>query len=290
MITHTPARLFAILAREAPVGVVFRRGPTGQVLLIRWDTARDTFECGQWFKGRIYERRCDLSPSGSKLIYFAGNHKPPYRTWTAVSTPPYLTALALWPAGDTWGGGGLFKTETTICLNGSEALAEGFTLPTHVRIEPLERAGAAGEPAIASIAHRRLLRDGWRLVQHQGRTIWNEQNDGLTYRRPCPGQPERGIELEMTTMVNVGPGATEELVEYRLVSPQRNTVESLGFLDWADWDRRGDLVYATQGTLFRLKPRRSQQPMYDLKSAQELADFSGLTFEQRVAPAAALKW
>ena len=55
-----PARLFVILAREAPVGVIFRRGPAGQTLLIKWDTAHDTFEYGQWLKGRIYERRCDL--------------------------------------------------------------------------------------------------------------------------------------------------------------------------------------------------------------------------------------
>ena len=173
MTRRSPAKLYVILAREAPVGVIFRRSPTRQAQLIKWHTADDRFEYGQWFKGRIYERRCDLSPSGNKLVYFAGNHKPPYWTWTAVSTPPYLTALALWPAGDTWDGGGLFKTETTLHLNCSEALAEGFTLSKHVRIEPLERSKAPGEPAIASVAHRRLLRDGWNLIQHQGRTIGN---------------------------------------------------------------------------------------------------------------------
>ncbi len=38
-----PCRLSVILAREAPVGVIFRRGPA------------------KWFHGRIYERRSDLS-------------------------------------------------------------------------------------------------------------------------------------------------------------------------------------------------------------------------------------
>jgi hypothetical protein len=66
-----PARLFVILARRAPVGVIFRRGPSPWVQLIRWDTEHDRFEHGQWFHGRIYERRCDLSPDGSLLIYFA---------------------------------------------------------------------------------------------------------------------------------------------------------------------------------------------------------------------------
>lgn len=71
---------------------------------------------GQWFKGRIYERRCDLSPSGEKLIYFAAKYRSPLYTWTAVSRPPFLTALLLWPKGDAWGGGGLFNNERTIGL------------------------------------------------------------------------------------------------------------------------------------------------------------------------------
>jgi hypothetical protein len=124
--------IYAILARESRVGVVFRRGPSKQVLLLLWHTDTDQFFEGQWFKGRIYERRCDLSPSGKRLIYFAAKYKGPYATWTAVSRPPYLTAVALWPKGDAWGGGGLFAKEKEIMLNHRPAemnMAEGFHLP-----------------------------------------------------------------------------------------------------------------------------------------------------------------
>ena len=81
--------------------MVFRRGPSGEVALVGWDTERHAFELGQWFRGRIYERRCDLSPSGERLAYFAGTHRGPMGTWTAVSRPPFLTALALWPKART---------------------------------------------------------------------------------------------------------------------------------------------------------------------------------------------
>ena len=92
--TNKPsARISVILAREAPVGVIFRKGPSGQVLLIKWDISEDHFEYGQWFKGRIYESGCSLSPSGDKLLYYARKKD---KTWTAISKPPYLTALALW--------------------------------------------------------------------------------------------------------------------------------------------------------------------------------------------------
>ena len=52
-----PCRLHFLLAREASTGVLFRRGPSRWVRLIKWNVADDTFEMGQWFKGRIYEKR-----------------------------------------------------------------------------------------------------------------------------------------------------------------------------------------------------------------------------------------
>ncbi|MGI9381994.1 MAG: hypothetical protein ACR2PO_02480 [Methyloligellaceae bacterium] len=100
--------LYALIARERRVGVIFRRGPTKQVLLIRWTLESDRFEIGQWLKGRIFVRRCDLSPDGQKLVYFAMDYRRPVGCWTAVSKPPYLTALAFWPKGNSYGGGGLF--------------------------------------------------------------------------------------------------------------------------------------------------------------------------------------
>lgn len=66
-------RIFAILAHKASVAVIFRRGPSRLVLLIKWNLKSDTLEYGQWFRGRIYERRCDLSPSGDLLLYFANS-------------------------------------------------------------------------------------------------------------------------------------------------------------------------------------------------------------------------
>src|SRR5687767_3160857 len=91
------SRLQVLLARESTVAVIFRRGPSKRVLVLRWDRRDDTFRAGQWFNGRIYEHRCDLSPSGEHLLYFAASYHEPYYSWTAVSRPPFLTALALWP-------------------------------------------------------------------------------------------------------------------------------------------------------------------------------------------------
>jgi hypothetical protein len=93
--------MFVLLARNAGAGVILRRGPTDWWRVTLWDTRRDRFERGQWFRGRMYPDKCDLSPDGKLFIYFAGKFRPREedkgygRTWTAVSRPPYLTALAL---------------------------------------------------------------------------------------------------------------------------------------------------------------------------------------------------
>ena len=84
-------RIHVLLARHAPVGVVIRRGPSKSVCTILWDRRRDEFRLGQWLKGRIYERRSDLSPDGKYLIYFAMNGKwdsEAKGAWTAIAWCP----------------------------------------------------------------------------------------------------------------------------------------------------------------------------------------------------------
>lgn len=139
-----PCRLALVIAAEAPIAVILRRGPTRWVEVVRWNTADDTFEYGQWFHGRIYEERCGLSPDGALFVYAARQHgrideaSGYLASFTAVSKPPYLTALAMWPADSTWGGGGRFTGLRTLRL----AYALGGTshpgvAPTNIYMAPL---------------------------------------------------------------------------------------------------------------------------------------------------------
>jgi hypothetical protein len=98
------------LAREASLGVVLRYGPADWWRLTLWNTENDVFEDGQWFRGRIDPMRCDLSPNGELFLYFAEKfrHRNAIKgyggSWSAVSRPPYFTALALWPHGGFYDG------------------------------------------------------------------------------------------------------------------------------------------------------------------------------------------
>jgi hypothetical protein len=73
-----PCRLVVYLAREAPIGIVLRRGPSAWAWSSVWHTDTDTFEHGQWFHGRVYERRSDVSADGSLFVYFARKSTNPW--------------------------------------------------------------------------------------------------------------------------------------------------------------------------------------------------------------------
>lgn len=165
---QVPARLFIIFARKSPTAVIFRRGPSKWVQVIKWNTKTDVLEPGEWFNGRIYERRSDLSPDGSLLIYFAqkisarSKRDTEYTyAWTAISKPPFLTALALWPKGDCWHGGGLFKNNSVVLLNHKPEVAKPHKehKPHRLLVIPNKQAHGEDDP----IFSQRLERDGWEL-------------------------------------------------------------------------------------------------------------------------------
>ncbi|MBE9556830.1 MAG: hypothetical protein IMF08_08235 [Proteobacteria bacterium] len=274
------ARLFVIRAREAPMAAIIRRGPSKQVRLIAWNTESDTFDGGQWLKGRIYERRCDLSPDGRYFIYFAANHKAPTYSWTAISRLPYLTALAFWPKFDCWEGGGLFEDARNIWLNDelSDAREEMKDLPEGMN---LRGKGFGGEDD--PIYNLRLLRDGWTMMQ-PGKYVHvpGAERGPIDYSFPYdpPQIWERanaaGNRLRMVIHGKGEKSGDWNVVSHEIVTPDGEIVD-FGRTDWADWDRNGDLLYAKDGKLFRLSP--GTRGRFDPDSSREIADFNGDRFQ-----------
>jgi hypothetical protein len=259
-----------------------------------WMTDSDTFVPGQWFKGRIYERRGDLSPSGQRLIYFAAKFKGPYYSWTAVSRPPSLTAIALWPKTDTWGGGGLFASENEILLNHAGVdlkLAEGYRLPDDVRVTPLWEGGEGeDEPILA----RKLVRDGW-TRRRRGKSIMQSDRALLSFRfdppeiwtKAHPG--EYPGELRMIMLGHGERGGPWDVTEHTLVAIIDQQEIPLGRTDWADWDHSGDLVFAKDGQLFRLGFDKGGS-LRPVETATSLIDMTRFAFTEVSSPLEARKW
>jgi len=284
-------RLYCLLARSSPLAVIFRRGPTRQVQLLLWNTDTDEFQEGQWFKGRIYERRCDLSPSGERLLYFAANQKKPFFSWTAVSRPPFLTAIALWPKGDAWGGGGLFAGENAIQLNHRElemGLAPGFNLPRNVLVEPLGPGSGWGEDS--PVMDMRLERDGWtrsvngKLIPRGVRsTLSFEMNPPLIWAKRNP-KPGRKFELQMLIKGFGQKNGPWYSLDYVLIR-ERSVITTLPAADWSDWDRNGDLLYASEGRIYR-----NRGGDFDSSAPKQLIDLTGSKFTNMESPIEAKQW
>ena len=67
-----PPRLHVLLRKKTAVVILRGRGKSAATF--GWNLKDDSFALGQWFRGRIYALRCDLSPDGKHLIYFAAKY------------------------------------------------------------------------------------------------------------------------------------------------------------------------------------------------------------------------
>jgi hypothetical protein len=246
------ARLFMIFARKSPIAVIFRRGPSRWVQLLKWNTKTDTFEQGQWFHGRIYERRSDLSPDGTLLIYFAQkisgrslkNIDYTY-AWTAISRPPFLTALALWPKGDCWHGGGLFNDSKVVLLNHRPAVAMPHKKhkPHGLVVIPNPEAQGEDDPLFS----QRLERDGWQLKK-----AWRmERRKFAVFHTTQPevrekANPNRTHIIRLVRSIE----NFDYSEEFEVLNAKQTILTRIERASWVDWDHRGRLVFARDGSIF----------------------------------------
>jgi len=277
--------------------------------VLRWWLAGDRLEEGQWLNGRIYERRCDLSPNGDLLIYFAAKWQTPYETWTAVSRTPYLTALALWPKGDAWGGGGMFEGSQAIGINhlstgpvvvpGAQAakwhplgLERETGLPAGYSLRRWGEYAGRGEDN--PILHERATRDGWVLIaqgesgpHRQSGYGWLFESPEIYERKSPTGDLTLRRYLRAIYQRN-GPWYVED---FEIIDSAGNSLRMIERCSWADWDSNGDVLIALHGRLCRLPAvsakRAAPDPMAD---AALVADLAPLRFKNVVAPDWAKRW
>ena len=243
------------------------------------------FEDGQWLKGRIYERRCDLAPAGDHFIYFAGNFKQPYFTWTAISTLPWLTAHGLWAEGDTWGGGGLFAMSDVITLYahlvGDKPTKGALPRPWRKVIPFAEYGNYEGVRTVEDV---RMMRDGWTREQASKWKLNDQwwQDKAETYRfNVSQAETWAKTNKDGHTLRFIEAAIGERDGRWHVCRGHMTFAKGdeldLGEIDWADFDHDGHLLYARNGALYR-RGRRGKD------EAKLVRDFNELKFEERIAP------
>lgn len=266
-----PARLHVLTARDAKVGLVIRRGPSKSVCTVLWDRKRDKFELGQWMRGRIYERRCDLSPDGKHFIYFAMNGRWQSETkgsWTAISRVPYLKAVNLFAKGDCWHGGGMFLSDREFWLNdgyGHSELKKSSQLRRNPNGQPKDYFG--GE--CLTIYYNRLQRDGWKMSDE-------EYQGAMLFEKNLP----KGWLLRKLAFSEIGapPGRGCYWDAHELRHESTSTILAFPEWEWADLVD-GRLIFASEGRLCVASFRSGK-----FTCEKVLHDFNAMKFEAIAAP------
>jgi hypothetical protein len=268
-----PARLHLLIAKNNDNGIVIRRGPSKQVCILDWDRRKNTFTVSQWFKGRIYERRSDISPSGKYWIYFAMNgrwNSEARGSWTAIAKAPWLKAIELLPKGDCWQGGGMFLDDKTYWLNGChESLFTSDEIIRHKSYQPKNYYNSE----CLGVYYNRLQRDGWNQIDNQKKEKWHQQT---IFEKELP----KGWKIKKICHEQIGspPGKGCYWDEHELHN-QNGDVLTKAKWEWADWVDNA-IVFAEGGCLYKITIKSSSK----LNESHLLHDFNDYKFENRQAP------
>lgn len=274
MSTSPFCSLTVSFAAQLPVALILRRGPTNEVCAIKWDLNRDEFEVGQWFKGRILN--ATLSPNGKWLAAFCAKRG---ETWTSLSRTPYLTAHVYWQKRDHWPGGAYFRSDEHLLLRHSaeELDANGVSgrLPSEFRIG---LANFRGDFLTFEMQARR-----WEFLPAvslpEPRTNW-------WLPTPWADPPQPWIQKAQLGHSLVQWSATKTTIQ----SADGTTIADVSSLYWKslDFHGQGDLLFSQGGKLFRAPAEHFVGGYRDVEAlvgaSHQLADFSSMLFEEKVAP------
>ena len=262
-VSNVAARLHVLLARDAPFAVILRRGPSKQVCSIGWNLHDDTFKVGQWLKGRVYERLCDLSPDGRYLLYYATKHRVVDGGWleyTVLSRAPYLKALKIWKGEGSYGG--TFIDKDHFALNGMEAAPKIF------RVSPFGE--VKNRTALAQI--RRISDQAiWKLQ----RGDWNLSDEPKTQSTFHWDKTLADWQLRLTIQGNY---FYPKRITYTLHNSKSEEMFDCARWQWADF-REKRVLWAQEGKILAAKIWEGGRG-----PTKQLADFNDWTFEPIAAP------
>jgi hypothetical protein len=236
----TAPRIFGIPATNAPVVAIIRRGPSDWCHVGRWDVVTMEFQTGSWLRGTIYPQRCDLSPDGRWLCYFAlkaGADWSAGPTYIALSRLPWVTALAAWGTGGTWTHGLHFVSDTTVWP--TEPPDEGDPAPVRSRYGlAFTRAGSF------AVERRRGWTETPETPPRDDDDAWDERR-AVVMHKPSPADARsrllvQGWYAAFRTM------EPERFGESSYSIDNGSGPQILEDVQWADWSADGRLLVATK--------------------------------------------
>jgi hypothetical protein len=258
-----PPRLFGLLATNAKIAVLLRRGPSRWCQMILWHTDTDKIIPGQWVHHRIYEHSSCLSPDGQFFVYHAfgphrsKNSKNPI-DWLAISRPPYFTALTMWR------------------YHLGELVFEGnATTTSRPRFDPSKLSSVVDTPL------ERLQKSGWKHVRVAAKGTYPHES---VWEKPHRRSKSMLVMRSVIGLGNQKPGRGTQSEDYAIRRHGQDTPTPLENADWADIDQKQRLVFTREGRLY------AAEILPDGLRESLLADFTTDQPTEIPPPAWAKKW
>ncbi|WP_017326913.1 hypothetical protein [Synechococcus sp. PCC 7336] len=243
-------RIYCIPATEAPIVAVFRRGPSNWSHVGCWDLVQRQYKPGAWLRGRIFPRRCDLSPDGRLLCYFA--HKPSAtweqgETYVALSKLPWLTALYAFGTCGTWTRGYYF-TQDGRCDN----------------LEDAELPIPYGLCAIPVVQFANERRRGWEEASdsppRQAKDFWDGRRNARLQKRQPGGKHVLCLESVGWAGGEFGIDQSVDGLRVLYSLESDGDLELLEDLQWADWNGEGQMLVATRSGKLQVRNLDANRP------------------------------
>ena len=230
---------------------------------------------GQWVHHRVYESSGDVSFDGKLVVYhgFNGHRVSGRAGWTAVSRPPFFTALAMWKH-EFPGGGGLFTgNRELVVFDSLAAKVEPPLLPSRKLF------------SVDSCSERLRCR-GWISAGEnklpKWPPPWPDGSANFMWTRPW------GSEFSLIHNERIGGWMRMEggrrRIRFKIHRQSTGEEFPLERADWADVDHRDRLAFTRDGKLYVMELQKGAL------CERMLADFTEDLPQPAEPPAWALRW
>ena|SRR5580704_13074728 len=234
------SRIHLLAAKEAPTVVILQRKRAKLFHIITVDTEKHWVKQGSWFRGRLYEMKCDISFDGEFMVYLAiGKGSGKFASWSGLCRLPWLkTLVESETPGSNWGGG-YFADRKVLITNGWKKVSPAADIPFTLTPEPLTYFAAENR----GVLYEKFERDGFTRI---GDDCWG--------KRPSRHHPE----LKVRYLGYVDGDQFSFSLEER-----PDLVEGAS---WATWDSGKNLWVARPGIVeqYTLDDLRGGTPSYSL--------------------------
>lgn len=276
---NTP-HLFVIVSSNKNYAVIFRTTGRKLTLLVKWDLTSDLITHGQWIDGRIFNDACDISPNGKYLIYKINKKvttkDKDFGVVTIISRLPNFTALGMWGNRNQYAGGGFFESDDIVHISSDQE--QVFSSKQGRALNTLFDADIAIKEYGSVFNYKRILNQWvYKGVENDCKIM---QKTSSEYRI------QELLYLNHKNHMDHTP-----LLHYNIFDNTDRFLFEISDVDWADFDKKGDLLFAKYGCLYRLKKNKiAEYAEKGMSVVKLIEDFTPLTFKSTPPTNKGLRW